>query len=470
MAPDDPHEDLTQIQRDVLTQLQTMTQDDHAVVNKFVDDLQKRQDALPAGRGVRFDRHGADWVTGHAVARGQLVVATGSDDTNRIVDALGRLRYTPRDPRDPSDERVRAEGSATTVFEGIDETGRPKDAKALVEDIATLKREGITASFNLVVPLGQHTIKAANLARPAAPPEGRKPPSESPNGTVRIAVIDTGLVPTKRDDRWLDNIPRTAQNEELVDEVPQPNGDGYIDVNKGHGDFVSGVIEQIEPRCEVRAYRFTDFDGLGTEESIAEALRLAVLDKPDDVRLIINMSFGVVPVEEIPLLELPAVIEWIKTAYPDVLLVAAVGNDGGPEMYPASDDEVKGVAALNPNYTAAKFSAHGQYVNCSTVGVGIVSTFVTGKMPPFPIEGVDEYEFGKDAWAVWSGTSFACPQICAKVATLCIDEGLYPKAAFDELIKRNPETIDRFGHVIRGLLDGVALPDDLLPVADVHHH
>jgi hypothetical protein len=56
-------------------------------------------------------------------------------------------------------------------------------------------------------------------------------------------------------------------------------------------------------------------------------------------------------------------------------------------------------------------------VTCSAVGEGIVSTFVVGEEDPL-FGGHDVYPWTgqRDSWAVWTGTSFAAPQIAGAIS------------------------------------------------------
>jgi len=217
----------------------------------------------------------------------------------------------------------------------------------------------------------------------------------------------------------------------------------------------------VAPQCEIRVYRFTTSDGLGTEKDVAEAmLRAAQEAAADGVRLIINTSVGVPAVDGVRPVALERAVQQIKRDYPNVVMVAAAGNNGDEEpMYPAAFPEVIGVGALTAEYTPAGFSSRGSEVNCSVVGVGIVSTFVEGTMPPEASSPQDnpfvaDYAFGKNSWALWSGTSFSAPQICAEVARISQQESCEPPEALKTLLESTTEELPGFGKVIRGLLAG----------------
>nr|BFE73055.1 hypothetical protein GCM10020092_063560 [Actinoplanes digitatis] len=199
-------------------------------------------------------------------------------------------------------------------------------------------------------------------------------------------------------------------------------------------------------------YRYTSTDGLGTDEAAADML-IQAADDAAGGRVIINASFGAPAVDGVPPLAMREAVRYITETYPKALIVASAGNDGSDRpLYPAAFPGVKAVGALNSDLSAAAFSNHGSWVHCSAVGVGVVSTFVEGKLPPETGIGAD-VDFPADSWATWSGTSFSAPQISGAVAALCGDDGaLPPAAAFDQLVAGRPTLAD-YGTVVH-LLPG----------------
>jgi len=96
--------------------------------------------------------------------------------------------------------------------------------------------------------------------------------------------------------------------------------------------------------------------------------------------------------------------------------------------WPAASKRVVAVGALAADCTPAPWSNHGFWVDCSAIGEGIVSTYVRGNESPELDPWPDS--FGRDAWAVWSGTSFAAPQVAAAVAHVAQKQGCGPREAF----------------------------------------
>jgi subtilisin family serine protease len=418
-------------------------------LNLIIDTIRRRQDAAPQAYAVRFDRYGQKGGNpGALVARSQLVVDVSTPGLLPVERTLSELGYAPQVAVRTCDGLVR--DSSTKVFIS---RGR-RVAEQLMVDIETLRAKGIRASMNPIVPLG-HVIKGEDFPAPTTVTVGA-PAAGGPSGApVRVAVIDTGITPEIRTDHWLGTITRTAQNIDFLDVLPIP-GDNRLDWFSGHGTFVSGIVQQLAPGAETRVYRFTTSDGLGTEKDVAEAVLRAAQEAADDgVRVIINLSVGVPAIAGVPPVALESAVAQLA-ADPNVLLVAAAGNDGNDEpMYPAAFDGVIGVGALTADYEPAPFSNHGKnFLDCACVGVGIVSTFVAGLMPPEPTPNVPDYTFPPNSWAVWSGTSFSTPQICGAVAARCqADPNLSPRDAFGALTRGEPE-LQGYGSVIHNLLPG----------------
>ncbi|MFI5930826.1 S8/S53 family peptidase [Actinoplanes sp. NPDC051494] len=354
----------------------------------------------------------------------QLVIEVDPDEEGLDQAGLDELLtgYDADDRAERSPRRRR-----TRVYRSRD----AKDAAALRADAKRLRGDKrISANVNSIVPLG-YVIKGDSYPGSTVAPAVFA--SHGATAPIRVAVIDTGLTAAARGDGWDTGVVR-----EGVDPVNVLAPLDRIDWFGGHGTFATGIVRQIAPDCEVVVYRFTTTDGLGTDEAAADMLIKAAEDAGGE-RLVINASFGAPAVDGIPPLAMQEAVQHITEEHPNVLIVASAGNDGQDlPLYPAAFPGVKAVGALTSDLQPATFSNHGSWVHCSTVGVGIVSTFVEGKLPPENNIGTDVM-FGTDAWATWSGTSFTAPQISAAVAALCGDDAsLSPRAAFDQLVAGRP--------------------------------
>ena len=417
------------LQHDVLS---TPNQDPAARerIDQVVDQIRQRQVAAGV-RGTPFDRifpSGSDRPV--LVAQNQLVVRAGEQE----LAGAGEWFHTYR-------RRARA-GRKADVYHARDR----KAESELEADARRLRDRKIMANVNLIVPLGYIIKGDAYPGATAVSPDYVLPAGDA-DTTVRVAIVDTGMTDQTRTDGWFTNVVNEG-TDELNIVAPFDRNDWF----SGHGTFTAGIVRQVAPGVEIVIYRFTGADGVGTDTAAADTLiRAAEEGAAANRRLIINASFGVSAVDGVPPVALQEAVESITTEYPNVLIVASAGNDGTSEpLYPAAFPGVIGVGALNDDLTPAAFSSSGDWVRCSTVGVGVVSTFVQGKLPPEPIDNVADVIFGSDPWAVWSGTSFSAPQISGAVAVLCsADPALAPRTAFENQLIAGRPTQSGYGAILK---------------------
>jgi subtilisin family serine protease len=133
------------------------------------------------------------------------------------------------------------------------------------------------------------------------------------------------------------------------------------------------------------------------------------------------------------------------------VIVAAAGNYGDrTKVFPAALDGVEAVAGLTAHLTPAAWSSYGD-VQFSTVAEGVHSTFVQGTESPVFDPAPDA--FGADPWAVWSGTSFAAPQVAGAVARISYEEDIDVRAATARLAEYG-KPIAGYGKAMR-ILKGI---------------
>lgn len=375
-------------------------------------------DAVQSRRAERTDRrpfgllrpqHGLEV----GAVRGELLVRADAASDTALLAALRPYGFTAT-PVEELDGRVLRLSAP-----------EPELSVDRLTDVARFVRaNGHQASVNHITPLGPvmkgrggPEATAVALPFPAAAGVRGEP--------VRVAVVDTGITAERRTDGWLQGLV-TGDNVDPLDDLPTPNG--FLDFGAGHGTFTAGIVQQVHPEADVAVYRAVDSDGVGSEADVAGAMVRAVRDGAR----VVNLSLGVTTVDDQPLLAVEVALDLIAEIDPEVLVVAAAGNDASSvPCWPAASKRVVSVAALAADLTPAPWSNHGFWVDCSAVGEGIVSTYVQGvesaELDPSPDR------FGSDAWAVWTGTSFAAPQVAGAVARIAQEDGCTPREALRRL-------------------------------------
>ena len=324
---------------------------------------------------------------------------------------------------------------------------RPAAAEVGLAPFVDLRAAQPEVEVNHIVALGG-VVKAGGGPEPTALrrefPAVRYATTGEP---VQVAIIDTGVPAKARDDGYLAGLAQ-GDNIDPLDEfpVPQPGtpgprGDGLLDASAGHGTHVSGVVQQVAPSARIRVYRAVDSDGCATDFEIGQAITRAGQDGAD----IINLSLGSPTVNDRAQPAIRAAIEGVVADNPDVLVVCAAGNNGGtrpewPAALSAEIPNVVSVGGLDAQGMPSTWSTHGDWVTCSTVGEGIASTYVEGSEDGPLINDPHPDTYGPDSWAIWTGTSFAAPQIVGGVARRSQETGLRPRAALDDLLAQAPET------------------------------
>ncbi|HEX6198476.1 MAG TPA: S8 family serine peptidase [Jiangellaceae bacterium] len=309
-----------------------------------------------------------------------------------------------------------------------------RDPAALCRLAASLRRQGVPISANYVTPMGGYMKSVASPEMT----EGRVPAFpevESAQSPVRIAVIDTGVFGHDREDGWLADLD-TGSNREVLDDSPQ---DGFLDFAAGHGSFCAGIVQQIVPEADIQVTKTLDSDGFADELAVATEMVAAVrAGLANGQHVIVNLSLGTETADDEHPVALGAALEIIdeeaRQSDHEVLVVAAAGNYGhNRPCYPAAFPNVTAVAALTQGLQPAAWSSRGSWVDVCTIGEGVRSTFVPGTESP--IIDADLEQFPQNAWALWSGTSFAAPQVAAAITKIAIDDGVAPSEAKRRLLE-----------------------------------
>lgn len=321
--------------------------------------------------------------------------------------------------------------------------------------VERLRLAGYQASMNHVTPLGY--VTKADPAETGPEPTRRRvgfPRETKPEHwrEITVAVIDTGVSSQSRSDGWLDDIDvADADVDPLYEANPADDtGIGTFDFCAGHGTFVAGILRQVAPYARVLARRAIGQDGIGVDVDVAIAMVQAFEAGAD----ILNLSLGTeMPNDQPPVATMVALEilgERCAEQEREVVVVAAAGNNGNRRpVFPAAFSgipripvPVVSVAALSLDYEPTDFSTFGFWVTCSTVGEAVLSTFVRGRETvEIDRHGPDVF-LGENPWAVWTGSSFATPQISGAIARRCQEYDESPRAALDWLLAQGPYVPD----------------------------
>lgn len=316
------------------------------------------------------------------------------------------LKLVPGGSADPGEKAERETGVSS---------GNHMGARQLSEIARNLRARGHCVSLVHVTPL-MGVVKHPTKPRKATLPD--KPYKQDEVERVRpveVAVIDTGI--------WAERLQDVQDGSEVdpLHAFPLWSGDEayrYLDLDAGHGTFVTGIVKQVAPRAGVTVYQAVDSDGIGSEVTVA----CKIIEAVDRGAEIINVSLGCQTQDDYPPIALHQALKFAGER--GVVVVAAAGNyaDTRP-CWPAAFRSVVSVAALAPGLTPVQWSSRGFWVTCSTIGQGLLSWFVDGMESPLPgtsaigREDTSQQQFtGPDPWAVWSGTSFAAAQVTGLLA------------------------------------------------------
>jgi hypothetical protein len=406
---------------------------DTGYIEDFVARLQRRREGSGAVRIEAVRRPDGQLAY---VAAGQALLDRSAvdDDAGDRARGLG-LALLDQDP----------DGEVLLVV-----PADPTDGRSAREIVAQLRsRDGYGArpgpqavDFNYIVPLGGIAPKAVGGPVRSA---GRRPfPAvdyPSVGDPVTVAVLDTGVSLERRTDGYLRELVQ-PDNVDQLGALPFPVADRRLDAAAGHGAFVAGIVQQVAPTARLTVLKVTGPDGLSTDLQVAMAIRRAAADGAD----IINLSLATATVDHHPPPAMLTAIRDVLEARDHLLIVVAAGNDGdnGVPMWPAAlsatgpgphrFDRVVAVAGLDPDERPSAFSSRGEYVTVSAIGRGVLSTYVVGTENNELIDDPDPGSFGPDAWAVWTGSSFAAPQISGAVARRCEEFHETPPVALAKLL------------------------------------
>jgi subtilisin family serine protease len=284
-----------------------------------------------------------------------------------------------------------------------------------------------------------------------------------PGEGVTVALLDTGF----------DEDPESSWFGGRVSgdpEGPATDRFGRLLPNAGHGTFVAGVVARHAPGARILVKRVFDDDGIVDDWTAATALA-ELADNGDPVD-IVNMSIGAYARRDRGMLACDRAIAYAKYRRPELVLVAAAGNEHtGRPCFPAADKRVFGVASVEQVgdgvWRRARFSNYGWWVDACAPGMNLLSTFLDYEGPVVPFHELDDDfvqddrhdECGAllpdagelksltfDRTARWSGTSFSAPLVAAAIAA----------RAGEELARGRP-TADALGTAVGEVLTAPGL-------------
>jgi hypothetical protein len=279
-----------------------------------------------------------------------------------------------------------------------------------IRDRVQRARSGATADDQVVgvnhVFLSTPLYQGGPFGPPLPAPAAALPDQRPDGGRPPVVVIDTGL--------WTDSPVATACEERSDSETETDvDGDGLIDGDVGHANFIAGVILANTTQARVHVVKVLDTFGVCDEARLATALgRL-----PDDAE-VVNLSLGGFTVDDRPPVVLRLALRRALSGR-DRVIVAAAGNDGNgvdpfwPAAFTATGDRWSGQVAAVAAHDGDKlceWSNTGTWVSLLAPGQDVTSTYINH----------DDFASG---WAVWSGTSFAAPAVAAAVAEEQLRDG-----------------------------------------------
>ena len=100
------------------------------------------------------------------------------------------------------------------------------------------------------------------------------------------------------------------------------------------------------------------------------------------------------------------------------------------------------MAGLSVDLEPADFSSRGFWITCSTTAECVLAPFVRGRETKEIDRHAPDVFTGEDPWAVWSGTSFATPQISGAIARRCQEADERPRDALAWLLTQGPKVPD----------------------------
>ncbi len=253
---------------------------------------------------------------------------------------------------------------------------------------------------------------------------------------VRVAVMDTGADCTHPDfanaggsstDSAAGGQLNWARSAAAVPTTVSPAACAWQDDN-GHGTAVAGLVgaatnnrtgvASLGAMLELAIYKVANASGSSTDSLLADAVVAAV----DDGARVVTMSLSGPGYSQA--LQDACDYAWSR----NVVVVTAAGNNSGTNLvYPAGNNHVMAVSALDTSGAVASFSNRGSSIDVAAPGVSILTTT--------PVAG-SRYA---SSYALISGTSMAAPQAAALAGLLAMAS---PGVPADSVVLRIEQSAD----------------------------
>lgn len=333
-------------------------------------------------------------------------------------------------------------------------SGEPADLPLFVAELRAAADDDRAALHYILS--GENKAPTVPRGGPATAPALSDPASTPSDwgddaSSAVVAVLDTGIYVKSQ---AMEALTPTGQHA-VVFRMPSPGTPGDIDelhptpygpplpilgAEAGHGSFIASLVERMAlggVRLEV--HKVLDADGLGTEQSVVEALR-AIRLRHGAKPKVINLSLGgftddggwtrdpeIIALygDRTDLMPLGLGAElalWSGDPLNETVFVCAAGNDGQVrKFWPAAAAgeprdgaaPVVAVASFAVDQSPSWFTNSGPWVTLTALGEDIVSDYPAGEFPCGPGQETESFPGGG---ARWSGTSFAAPLVSAEIA------------------------------------------------------
>jgi len=257
-----------------------------------------------------------------------------------------------------------------------------------------------------------------------------------------VAILDTGVA-------YADKGTAFKQAQDLSG-TPFTKGFDFVDDDTepldehGHGTHVAGTVAQttnngfgvagVAFNASIMPVRVLNKQGMGSTSDIADAIRWAA----DNGANVINMSLG----GPLPSLVMRSAINYAHGK--GVTVVAAAGNAGRRmRSYPAAYNNVIAVAATQYDRSTTFYSQWGKFVDIAAPGGNTrVDQNKDGRPDGVLQQTMKPDDPSEHDFALYMGTSMACPHVAAAAAIL-YGIGITNPDEIEAVLKRTADDAER---------------------------